>query len=79
MSSNLQLDRNLVSVSGFGYRENFDSRIAVPCEPAPVKGAIQMRMELLEPGTPFQSPPIFKRLRDASGLGGGRTGSTNYP
>lgn len=75
MSSDLRLDRNLVSVSDFGYRENILS--AVSFEIAPAKSAMRCRMIRLQPQMLFQPPPIFVGLRDASCLGGGGAATTD--
>ncbi|MET3584369.1 hypothetical protein ABID21_000461 [Pseudorhizobium tarimense] len=75
MSSDLRLDRNLVSVSDFGYRENILS--ALSSEVAPAKLAMRCRMMRLQPQMLFQPPPFFVGLRDASSLGSGVAGTTN--
>lgn len=77
MSSDPRFIKNLVSVSGFGYRENILSGIAVSSETAPATLALRCRMIRLEPQMLFQPLPIVAGLRDASSLSGGGAGTTN--
>ncbi len=78
MSSDLRLDRNLVSVSDFGYRENIISGKAVSSEIAPAKLAMRCRMIRLEPQMLFQPPPSFVGMRDASSMGRGAARTTHH-
>ncbi|HEV7433842.1 MAG TPA: hypothetical protein VGO22_03050 [Pseudorhizobium sp.] len=78
MSSDLQLDRNLVSVSGFGYRENILYRKMPGSAPAKENVLGRSRMILLTPAVAYGSSEFPTGLLDISALHRGRTDTTSH-